>query len=505
MKDSAYKTAKLPIFSVDMSRDEFGIDTFIENGVVEQAVDPFSGNGLSYVRQRPAFEVANILTNTAGVYQHSYYPFYALGAVVYHQEDGGSATTVWTGTNATTTKGKFTLMRDTQNDRDQMLFVEGSTGKLVSIDKSTLTPTVQAAAPTPLNPHVATLDGYLFAAKENTDEIYNSNINDVSTWDTGTDFIKSLSEPGNITALQTYKNYVVAFKAKSMEFFYNAALSGTSPLQRNDSLRTQVGCEYPFTICLGEDMMFWVGRGVSGLSPSVYMMTGDKLTKVSNPAIDRQLQSSFVSYDKVANYRAFLLKESGHTYYVIRADQGATILYMAYNLENNQWGYWTFNAGSELGMVDVFDPPEENTDGPYFYWYNEAGNATYLGKFSIPNSQYDSYLGTNYPIIVLVETPQVDFGTVKRKVISLLRVIGTLHPTFNIRVRWSDDDTNWSNWHTIPINTNPVIRNLGQTRRRRFQIEFVNVATETPATRLTTLPANMRFEGLELEYREGVN
>lgn len=499
-----YEVSKLPLFSVDMSRDEFGDDTFIENGVTEYAIDPFSGNGVAYVRQRPAFEVANVLTNTAGVYQHSYYPYYALGAVVYHQEDGGGATTVWTGTNSTDIKSKFTLMRDTQNDRDQIIYVEGSTGKLVSIDKSTKVATVQTAVPTVI-PHVASLDGYLFAAKIDTDEIYNSDLNDVSTWTVGTNFIKSLSEPGNITALTTYKNYIVAFKAKSMEFFYNAGLTGTSPLQRNDSLRTSVGCEYPFTIVNGEDTLYWVGRGVGGLSPSVYMMVGDSMQKISPPSIDRQLQSSFVSYDKNGLYRAFLCKESGHTYYVIRADDGSNIRYLAYNIENKQWGYWTYNAGTDLEIYDVFDPPEENSDGPYFYWYNSGGNATYLGKFSIPNAQYDSYLSTNYPIITLVETPQIDFGTVRRKVLSLLRLIGSIHATYNVRVRWTDDDTNWSNWHGVSLGQNPVIRNLGQFRRRRFQFEFVNVTIADPDTRLTTLPANLRFEGIEAEYRIGAN
>lgn len=498
-----YEVAKLPMFSVDMSRDEFGSDTFIENGVTEYAIDPFSGNGISYVRQRPAFEVANVLTNTTGVFQHSYYPYYALGAVVYHQEDGGAATTVWTGTNATTTKGKFTLMRDTQNDRDQVIFVEGNTGKLVSIDKSTKVATVQTGAPSPSNPHVATLDGYLFVAKEGTDEIYNSDLNDVSGWDLGINFIQSLSEPGNITALVNYKNYVIAFKAKSMEFFYNAALTGTSPLERNDSLRTSVGCEYPFSIATGEDSMFWIGRGIGGLSPSVYSMVGDSLAKISTPAIDRQLQSSFVSYDKQGNYRGWLYKDSGHTFYIIRAFDGTNTRYLAYNIENKQWGYWTYNAGTALGLYDIFDPPEENSEGPYFYWYN--GSNTYLGKFSIPNAQYDSYLGTNYPVITLIESPQVDFGTVRRKVLSLIRIVGSIHPTYNVRVRWTDNDTDWSNWHTLPIGTTPVLRNLGQTRRRRFQFEFVSVATETPETRLTTLPANLRFEGIEVEYRLGAN
>jgi len=85
------------------------------------------------------------------------------------------------------------------------------------------------------------LDGYLFLAEAGTDTINNSALNDLSTWTLGVNYIKASQVPGAIVALVRQNNFVVALKTASVEYFYNAGITNSSPLQRNTSYTKAIG------------------------------------------------------------------------------------------------------------------------------------------------------------------------------------------------------------------------------------------------------------------------
>lgn len=526
MERESFKTAKLPIFSAvnnkvdDLDPTSVNLPT-IENAFVETLVDSFSGNGINYVSQRPSFSLSNTLTHSTAGYNHAYYPYVNMGAVIYKQVFGTAGTTVWTGTNTTTTEcSKFTLVRDTINSEDILVFVEGNTGKLVTIDLGTDVATEQTAAPDPANPFIASLNGYTFVAMDGTDEIYNSDLNDITSWNLGVNFIRSSTSPGHITALQQYKNYIVAFKDTSCEFFYDAGLTGTSPLQRNENLSLGIGCPAPWTLVSFEDKLVFQGKGGAGNSNGVYVLSGEKLEKISTPAIDRMLLwggTNLTSYKRREYGAASVAKLNGNTFYILSVREETKM--MVYCFETKQWSTWSSHTQNGI-IYDVENTFAINSKlsnlGFLTFYYDLADGAsgvtpstgvTRFGAFHPQQLSYDIVDSVNIPIVIKVRTPQVDFGTAKRKIISCMRWLGTIVTGKNVRCSWSDDNqTTTSSNHVFPIGTNPTIRNLGQFRRREFTFEFVNVQDiNTPNTESTTLLPRIRMEGIEVEYREGTN
>lgn len=447
----------------------------------------------------------------------AYYPYYNVEDTINKQVFGGDTTILHTLANADLVN-KFTLAWDTVNREKYLIFVgQGNStnpsdeGKMMTINMSTDVVTQIPAAPQPCNPFVAFLDGYVFAAIAETDEIYNSDLNDITSWNLGVNFIKSSTKTGKITGLTSYKNYILAFKEFSCEFFYNAGNTGTSPLQRNENLSISVGCSFPNTIAFGEDVLFWVGRGEYGNSNGVYMLAGDSLKKVSTPAIDRAL---FDDQEETAllgdNYRnpkygtACITKLNGHTYYILAIAPRHNLVYC---LDNNQWAVWKHRdlEGCIRHVANYNGQLVGNSKGPMFYFVNE--DEGYFGSFTVFQNYFDTLNGATVPIVMKVTTPPIDLGTTKRKIVSNMRWSGTIEPNRNVRVSWSDDNQHTtSDWHTFSIGYNPTIRNLGQFRRREFTFELTNIQNiNTPETESTLLLPRVRMEGIELEYREGTS
>lgn len=509
MDKDPFKTAKLPIFStnnnyIDGSDSGINIPEVV-NATIEALTDPFSKNEIMYMTQRPSFVISSTITNSTTWYHHAHYPYICLGSTIYKQSYGGGQTTVWTGTNASTENGsKFT---DLDSSTGYVLgFVEGGTGKFLTINIGTDTPTVHTGAPSVMNPHIAYLNGYVFANTLGTRDIYNSDIDDPSTWNLGVNFITASASPEVISGLVSYRNYVVAFKETSCEFFYDAGLSGTSPLQRNENLALGVGCPFPWSISKAGDSLFWVGKDSISNTHSIYQLTGEQLNKISTPFIERMLRriSDGTSVELLSRYPANggTVTLFGKTYYVLNIGRLNTF---AYCLDTKQWASW-YNW-SNSGIIWDFAKSITALGVPTFYFYSSLTGTVSFAAFTSNQKSYDTINGVNVPVVVSITTPPVDFGTSKRKTISSMRWLGTILSGYNVRCYWSDDNqyTSSSN-HVFPIGTNPTIRNLGQFRRREFTFEFANVQDiNTPNTLSSTLLPRIRMEGIEVEYREGTS
>lgn len=108
-------------------------------------------------------------------------------------------------------------------------------------------------------PQICTLDGYVFVAKQGTAEIYNSFVDDFTAWQETT-FIMAETEGGDVKGVYSFKNYVVALKEYTIEFFRNAAIPDpNSPLQRVPELRKEVGFFGGIGIKSDNDSMYFWG------------------------------------------------------------------------------------------------------------------------------------------------------------------------------------------------------------------------------------------------------
>lgn len=139
-------------------------------------------------------------------------------------------------------------------------------------------------------PDIVSLDGYLFAIGGiNGQRIFNSDIADPTTWNTGTDFIDVESNSDPLVGLIKHHNHLVAFGTNTIEFFYNAANEVGSPLQRQASYAVSIGAYYDQdsrpTKCTIGDVTFF-SAAINGNFAGIYKLEKFKVEKVSPDWLD---------------------------------------------------------------------------------------------------------------------------------------------------------------------------------------------------------------------------
>ncbi len=137
------------------------------------------------------------------------------------------------------------------------------------------------------------LNGYLFAIGDNR-RIYNSTAGGAfTTWAT-TDFIDAEIYPDMTLFLGKHHNYLVAFGENSTEFFYDGAVEVGSPLARQETYTSKIGChivenQYKATAYINDDIYF------IGKSPDdtlfLAVVQDFKVKPIDSAALDEILNS----------------------------------------------------------------------------------------------------------------------------------------------------------------------------------------------------------------------
>ena len=182
----------------------------------------------------------------------------------------------------TASTGKYVIVMGnttTSTTATRMFVADFTSGVPVAESATVFTPSFVA------NKYPVSMDGYLFLAEKDSDTIYNSDLNDYTTWDLDVQKIRATQFPGNIVALSRINNYVVAFKENSLEFFYNAGLSDTSPLERNTSYTKQIGLYNTGSLVSTNNTCYFVGKDQYG-SRKVFELTETKCDVISTPLVD---------------------------------------------------------------------------------------------------------------------------------------------------------------------------------------------------------------------------
>lgn len=429
------------------------------------------------------------------------------------------------------------------------LLVFKSTKDLYSYNGSTLTKLSNAANyPTTTVPGLVYLDGYFFVM-DPQGRIWNSAINDPSTW-TALGVIAMENEPNGGMGIAKLANYVVGFGVWTIEFFWDAGNAApVSPLAPNTTLPVQVGCTNGESILEMEGSIVFVGQ-TKHEGSSVYWFgpAGSSYTpqKISDPWVDRILQN-----DPLVNIRAFSQVIAGHPCYILSLQQSNITL--CYDFVMQSWTVWstmtqnstiavtsittdpfgtaTFVApghgyldGSPVNITGVVDVPQYNqlfnitlVDANTFTAQVGVQLATSSGGLSSnfsenayrpitsatifnvdylqdpTNGQVYSSAPTNYtdnggPIPVRVVTMRYDAGTSRWKFYARISVLADIE-TSNLVLFYSDDDYN--NWSTSRIlslqqGQRATTTQAGRSRRRAFQIYH-------------TAPTPFRAEALEFE------
>ncbi len=384
----------------------------------------------------------------------------------------------------------------------------------------------------PTVPGLVFIDGY-FVVMDAAARIYNSNLNDPSTW-SALGVITAQYETGAGVALAKSQEYIAAFKDYSVELFYNAGNPTASPFSRVDNGFFKVGCAVADSLADIKGQIFFISQSRQK-GRSVHVMLGTQNTEVATPDIQRILNA-----DSLATVYAYGARLAGHDLYIVTlTNTGVTL---CYDLDEKKWyrltsmvlgsaiaystlsltntgGVATWISDVAHGMSDgdavlISGATQPEYNGIFQINYINANSFSYyisgtpaspatgtvVGKpytetyfkyvMYANYSGYDLFLhestGVLYsaeqtinqddgvPINYDIRTQKIDGGTLDFKFMGAVRLPGNEVSDIAM-VRWTDDDYQTYNaYRKIDLSIDyPEIRRCGKFRRRAFEIRHI--------------------------------
>lgn len=314
------------------------------------------------------------------------------------------------------------------------------------------------------SPHLAYMDGAIFIAKNYS--IYNSEFAAPTSWP---GYARHKEQyPDQIYALAKHKNSIVAFAENSIEFFFNAGYSGTSPLNRQESFASRIGYGiYPWFhkknfVVSGEELYFIGKGGNSSLNRGFFVIDNFRISKISTSFIDTILDRAIL----VGPMSAFTYRGHNLISIVVRtvavaqsnaiAQTSRMEFSLIYDINEKTWSIWTargystqstkaFNLGETSGANYCQAFPLEyivtNRNFPSFGYhvdnrrvfhlqdpsieYTGDGTAGTGGDIDTPVfSDYKTSLVAGTTVDFLIRYPTIDFGSMKEKYISRAYLVG---------------------------------------------------------------------------------
>ncbi|HET8689179.1 MAG TPA: packaged DNA stabilization protein [Methanosarcina sp.] len=302
------------------------------------------------------------------------------------------------------------------------------------------------------------LDGYIFIPKAGGQDIYNSALDDPLTWNN--EYISAEMSPDGIRDIAKIANYIVAFGESSIEFFYDAANVGGSPLSRNDTLYRHTG--YMGGKAQIGNKLFFVGSYSDG-NADIFVLEDTKLSSIGAPQVIRTINRTQIDDNNI--YGA-VVTFNGMYHYVFSVGNST----FAYNINNDMYTNWKYGNTTSFKIKDTANYDGNRFKKSYFLMPTGTANGGILGQFVL-----DNYTDNGTPYTMVVRTDDLYNDTLQMKFISRLSIFcdrGNTNAT--IQLRWTDDDyQTYSNPVPIVLNQELAsVRRLGGYRRRAF--EFSN-------------------------------
>jgi hypothetical protein len=456
-------------------KDEDYVNIFIET-IKQQA----AGDSRKFITKRSGTyakvaSVASLPVRGIIYWADQYKIFYCVGTNVYvHNVNTNTTTTI--SSVFTSTSGEVGFC-EYLYDTGTVVIVATDGTTLVTIDNSnTVTPCTDPDLPTPHQPFPIFLDGYLFLAKSGTADIYNSINNDPLDWTAGT-FISAEMEADLVIRIAKLNNYLVVFGKETIEYFWDAAgVAPDSPLQRNDS-PVKINT-YLAGFAIYGNSIYYIGTDAGG-QPDVFTLKDFKIDSIGSPAISRYLNDTTGGID---NWTGNIIAIQGHTFYLITA---GTLKTYVCDLDTKLWTRWTWKNTNTFDILHSINLTDTYNTKSCFAL---AGNDSTLYSF---NSSLNKDDGVLFPSVIVTENN--DFGTVNRKTMKRLSIIGDRPADSSpILVQWSDNDYQTFNTgvYTDLNQDNPCIYRLGSFRQRVFKLTHL---ADTP----------LRIQEIEVDINKG--
>ena len=329
---------------------------------------------------------------------------------------------------------------------------------------------VDANYPTVACPGWAYLDGTLYVMDYSGNIWGSKTVNNAAVWD-GLNVVPASTKADQGVFLATQLTYVVAFKQWTTQIFYDALNATGSPLSPVPDAQIPFGCYHPGSVQKIDEILIWITSNQT-ISPQIAIMENLSPSIVSTPSVDRILDNVLINVGiPIAgdmSLYSWTLKHAGHRFYGLTL--AANNLTLVYDIDQKYWSVWTDAFGN--------------------YW--PIGNFTYIpsntgttGKHiaQLMNTAYPGNQGSLYPVdgdyeypndfgkvpAVDIYTPNVNGGTVRRKVLNMLYFEADQTPGSILQARYSDNDyKDWSNFRSIDLNQEkPFLDNEGTFQNSR--------------------------------------
>lgn len=450
------KTVRVPVIGdilfrgTDASKDQRYV-----NGFFDVFKNPISGQSHFYYVKRPGLTRTNGIqpsgtTGTGrGVYSWNAKKYSVINAKIY------SGTTDLGVTLAGTT-GLVGFAETRPGASPQYLCINDGI-KLYCIATNDVVTTVTLNFPSPNTTDLVYMDGYFFVVQASNSTVYQSNLDDPTTWDV-TKFITAQQYNGPAVGLAHQNNILIVFQDRATAMYYDNANPSGSVLNLYEQAVQQIGCISQDTISTAEQSILWVGNSNTG-GYCVWRLDGiGTLTNISSPALERLLSNEGTS---IGSCYAFSIRAAGKFFYALSiVSAGRTFIY---DYDQNIWTEWEAAAGGAVWPI-VSSTQHLNT-----VLCQHATNG-WLYTLTPAVFQDDSVNFT-----VLWRTSRIDFETNQRKFYREASIIGDIQSsTTNTLLQYSDDDyVTLSTARTLDLSIpHPFCNNLGNSRRRSWQLSY---------------------------------
>ena len=304
------------------------------------------------------------------------------------------------------------------------------------------------SASQPLVPSICELDG-TFYIMDKGGKIWASELNNPTSWPV-LNYVPLGDAVGSPVRLAVHLNYLVAFCTDSITMYYDAAISPGAPIAKvTSAIFTEGISSYGSrTVQEMDDVMYWLG-GSSVTGFVINRMRGLTIEKISTPTIERLLAKYFLPADADAHTlsqitypsspRAYTVRAAGHSFYILSSPAYTDIygtakpgLTLSFDTDNGEWHWWTqvsdTNVEAEWGIGGALPMRSYGTVA-----------MPHLSTGQIYTLDGDYYRDGYKPINVQVQTPSINFGNQRTKLIPATYLHADTSST-SVDISWSDDD-----------------------------------------------------------------
>lgn len=283
-----------------------------------------------------------------GVYITAIGRLFGVGGTVFFElvNIGGMVSSVTWGTvAASSAPGQQTTICSNGDSGHQLFIVSGGYGYIFDLLTNAFT---QIASNFPQGSAGCGvfLDDYFIVLNYSDSTFQISALADGLTWDS-LDIAQRSDASDRLTSLYVYRNELWLFGSLSTEVWYDSGNAGF-PFQRVQGSLMQIGTVWPWTICVLDNALWFVGQEHSQGQAIVYKANSYSPTRVSTHAVENAIATTDTSVDVIG---AWTYTEKGHSFYVMRLPTGTS---WAYDEATQVWHERGIHTVA--GAVDAFDP-----------------------------------------------------------------------------------------------------------------------------------------------------